>query len=90
MDTIKANVKRSLNKPVKIYSFNFIYFIKKKPSINLNVLNSTEMITLSPKYFVVLQVLNKYQVNIYFSLATILFFNKAFFFNLLNEKVWVN
>jgi hypothetical protein len=48
------------------------------------------MITLSPKYFVVLQVLNKYQVNIYFSLATILFFNKAFFFNLLNEKVWVN
>jgi hypothetical protein len=87
MDKIKANIKSSFNKSVKKYSFNLLPIIKKNFSINLNLRNSYELISLSSMSNYALESVSKYLfINGYAFLGSVLFSKRAFFLDPLKEK----
>jgi hypothetical protein len=88
MDKIKSNIKSSFNKSVKKYSFNLLPIIKKNFSINLNLCNFDELISLSSVGKCAVESLSKYLfINGYAFLGNALFSKRAFFLDPLNFKV---
>lgn len=87
MDNIRGDIKSSLNKLVKKYSFNLLPIIKKNFSINLNLRNSDELTFLSSRDYYALESLSKYLfINSYVFFGSVLFSKRAFYFYPLNEK----
>jgi hypothetical protein len=87
MDKIKANIKSSFNKSIKKYLFNLLPIIKKNFSINLNLRNSDELISLSSMNNYTLESVSKYLcIKGYVFLGSVLFSKRAFSLYPLNEK----